>query len=361
MKDYIFILGRDTELSLLEIVSYLKARGINFTIKDHNEHYALFSLSTLDISKISSSLAGTIKMGEVVDNLNNLYMGDKNKIVYSLNIFGADEEFVSSVESELKSYFKKEKLKAITRKNLERKPSRSSNIDLELILFKNKVAKVLAVFNPKEYKARDEKRPYFDAAQVISLRLAKILINLGQLKEGQTMLDPFCGTASIMQEAALQGINTIGIDNDKRTLDQAEKNLEWLGKKYFENWKLMPGDARKLAYYVKKVDSVVTEPYLGPYFKENVPYDFAVKLKAQLENLYTAVLKEIHKVVRNKVVFIFPRFKTKIKQKVSLNIDRILLNSGFKVYSPLDSIKIPIPYYHKLSHVERFIYILEKC
>ena len=339
MKDYLFVLGRDFEISLLEIVSYLKARNIDFKLKNYNSNYAVFSLPSLDFSKLSNSLAGTVKIAEVIDDLDNLYLGTKNKLIYSLNIFTQDSDFVSSIEESLKDYFKKEKIRAISRKNLERKPSRSSNIDLELVLFDNKIAKVVAVFNPKQYKSRDESRPYFDAARVISLRLAKILINLAQLKENQTLLDPFCGTATILQESVLQGIYSIGIDSNKKVLRQAEKNLEWLGDKYFESWKLINADAGKLSFYIKKADSAVTEPYLGPYFKDNVPYNVAIKLKTQLESLYTSVLKELHKAVKNKVVFIFPRFKTNIKKRVSLNIDKILLDSGFKVYSPLDSIE----------------------
>src|SRR3989344_5689034 len=232
MKDYVFILGRDFELSLLEIVSYLKARGVNFLLKEKNKQFAVFSLPVLDFAKMGNSLGGTIKIGEVITNFDNLYMGTENKVVYSLNIFTQDEAFISDVEYSLKAYFKKEKIKAISRKNLERKPSRSASMDIELILFSNQTAKVINVFNPKEYKQRDETRPHFDAAKVTSLRLAKILINLAQLKPSQTLLDPFCGTGSILQEGVLQGIYSIGVDFDKRTLDQAEKNLEWLGNKH---------------------------------------------------------------------------------------------------------------------------------
>jgi len=57
------------------------------------------------------------------------------------------------------------------------------------------LTKTIAFSNPMEFKYRDEHRPYTDFSIMISIRLARILLNLSQAKAGQVLLDPFCGIA----------------------------------------------------------------------------------------------------------------------------------------------------------------------
>ena len=64
------------------------------------------------------------------------------------------------------------------------------------------------------------------------MRLAKILINLTGIKQNQVLLDPFCGTGTLLQEALLRNINVIGIDKEKTMINKAERNLKWLKKNY---------------------------------------------------------------------------------------------------------------------------------
>ena len=65
-------------------------------------------------------------------------------------------------------------------------------------------------------------------------KLAQILINLcGHLPEGARILDPFCGTGVVLQEALLMGYNVYGTDKDERMVRYTEKNLGWLARKVF--------------------------------------------------------------------------------------------------------------------------------
>ena len=54
-------------------------------------------------------------------------------------------------------------------------------------------------------------------------RLAKILINLSEVKDEEILLDPFCGIGVILEEALLQNINVIGIDKDKKAVDRCKE------------------------------------------------------------------------------------------------------------------------------------------
>ena len=94
------------------------------------------------------------------------------------------------------------------------------------MIYKKLIAKTIAVSNPLELKERDLGRPAVDYMKSISIRLGKILINLSKTKESQTLIDPFCGSGTILQEAMLNDINVIGLDVDKISVDQTKLNLE---------------------------------------------------------------------------------------------------------------------------------------
>src|SRR3989344_7958542 len=77
-----------------------------------------------------------------------------------------------------------------------------------------RLAKTCAVQEFEEYSQRDYGRPgrglVFGS---MPPKLAKIMINLAQLPASATILDPFCGSGTILQEALLLGYqNVIGSD-----------------------------------------------------------------------------------------------------------------------------------------------------
>jgi tRNA (guanine10-N2)-dimethyltransferase len=56
-------------------------------------------------------------------------------------------------------------------------------------------------------------------------KLTRAMINLAKLNDGETVCDPFCGTASTLLEAESMGIKSIGIDFDKKMCQISRKNL----------------------------------------------------------------------------------------------------------------------------------------
>jgi len=347
MRKFIFILGRDQELSQAELISYLEKENINHKILDKYQNIFVIELEKLiDINK----LGGIVKIAEIIQNekkfLNDLEF-NKNKITYTVN----DE----NIKEYLKQKFKQQGIKAFYKSEIKSLTT-SARLDLELIRFKNYLAKVILVSNPKEYKLRDEARPYFEAKKVTSIRLAKILINLSQAKK--EILDPFCGTGTILQESLLLGLNCYGLDTN---INEAKRNLEWLKNKYDlkNNYKLYHGDARHLSNYIKKTECVVTEPYLGPYFKKYPKYEEALNVIKGLETLYIKVFRELDKIVEKKVIIMLPIIKTNIKKNLKINTNKILKGTNFKI-AEVSGIKLPIIYANKKAIVEREIYILEK-
>jgi len=342
MGKYIFVLGRNPELSVLELKSYLEARNIAYDILEATKEILLLQLPNLDFRKMIKDLGGIVKIGEV--GFKNFYEGDKNKILYGVS------RYDSNLKINFNEIFKAEGIKAYlkTRENIN--PSKSLKLDAEFLIYKDNVAKVLAVFNPKEYKERD-KRPHLDPLRVSSIRLSKILINLSGAKEGDLLLDPFCGIGTVLQEALLMNIKVVGIDKDKVIINKCKENLKWLNK---NGWEVINADSRHLSKYIKSVDNVATEPYLGPFLNRLPNNEEAKKVIKLLEELYSSLFNELYKVVKDKVAIVIPWFRSTSGLEFRLDFKTISKNAGFVAVSGY-----PIKY-EEGSTIKREIWVLKR-
>ena len=124
--------------------------------------------------------------------------------------------------------------------------------------------------------ARDQGRPKRDAfVGMLPPKLAQIMINLaGPLTAGADstltqprILDPFCGTGVILQEAGLMRYAVYGTDLAEKMVRFSRDNLNWLQDKerLTINWFLHEGDAMTTTWE-QPIDAVVAEGYLGQPF-----------------------------------------------------------------------------------------------
>src|SRR6185503_10002944 len=102
------------------------------------------------------------------------------------------------------------------------------------------LAQTLFVQDIEAYGARDQARPARDArVGMLPPKLAQIMLNLsaGPLRASAEelarlrVLDPFCGTGVILQEALLMGYSVLGTDIDERMVDYSRRNIKWLFQK----------------------------------------------------------------------------------------------------------------------------------
>lgn len=153
------------------------------------------------------------------------------------------------------------------------------------------VAQTVKVQNIDAYTRRDRERPARDArVGMLPPKLAQTIINLaaGRLPESelqnicdipadqpvpftllnQTVLDPFCGTGVVLQEATLMGYRVVGTDLEPRMIDYSQRNLDWLRDQYqlpALDEVLEQGDATTHQWSVQP-DIVAAETYLGRPF-----------------------------------------------------------------------------------------------
>lgn len=81
------------------------------------------------------------------------------------------------------------------------------------------------------------------------------------------ILDPFCGTGVILQEAALRGFAIYGTDLADKMIDFSRTNIEWLAESHnlTLDATIEPGDAMDTTWD-QPIDAVVCESYLGQPF-----------------------------------------------------------------------------------------------
>src|SRR3989338_4768050 len=351
---YLFILGRNPELSEAELKYY-------FNPKIESKDKEILILETDKLPNIDE-LGGTIKIAKIISETKDLEEMEKNILSTELFAYSSNKPFFyitdynpyyfEDIENIIKYYFKKNKFKAIYKKP-KSKLKKTSPTELiknnfpdnctELIVYKHIIAKTIQVTNPFLLEQRDELRPCPDFLQSISLRLAKILINLTGIKQNQVLLDPFCGTGTLLQEALLRNINVIGIDKEKTMINKAERNLKWLKKNYKINnyHKLYTSLCKELSTFIPQnsIDAVATEPFMGPYFANYQKEEIIIKTINYLTQIYQSLFLELEKILKKdkRCVMIFPIFISNTNKKYYLDLRKILTKK-FKI---IDS----IPYY----------------
>jgi len=377
---YLFVLGRDKELAKVELVSYLKTQNIQYKLKDHNTNFVALDLAEgLNFQKIIDDLGGTIRIAKVIDSKTaisnsfleklDLYLPKKfNYTVSSLNL--ANDE-LKAIRETLKNHFKSEKFKATYKTHdkdfLDPSNYFSSEINngLELIVIRHGdeyiFAQSVASTNTTNYKFKDTKRPKTLLTHSTSFRLAQIMVNLLGLKSNSRIVDPFCGTGTILIEAMLRGYDVIGIDNNPYLIHLCKNNLKWAKEEFNIEKKseIIEGDSKDKKF---KADGAVFEPYMGPFLKEDPTDKKASRIRKDLEQLYMKIFENLNNSLtgNKKIVCIIPYFSTDSRNTVKIS-EEVFIQNGFKK-STLD-FKIPNPIAYDTpdgSTIKRWVYVLEK-
>jgi tRNA (guanine10-N2)-dimethyltransferase len=142
--------------------------------------------------------------------------------------------------------------------------------------------RVLFTFDRGSYDERNPGKRDFFHPGVMMPRMARTLVNIAHIQQGDLMLDPFCGTGGILIEAALLGARAIGSDFDPDMVRGSRKNIPGSD--------LMLADATVLPFDDHEIDAVVTD----------FPYGQSVCIKKSdtMDRLYGDALEEIRRVLK---------------------------------------------------------------
>lgn len=316
----IAILGRQPELSLAE----LEQRFGSDSVSVFSDLSAIIETDEFDIQQ----LGGVIKAGKVIAELDkadwsrlsrdivqrytNEYKGFDGKLTLGISVYGKEiaPREVGRTGLALKQSLKKHgrSVRLIpndgpalsTATSHHNKLGLSSN-KLEIMVIYGRSSVIVAdstgTQNITALAARDQGRPKRDAfVGMLPPKLALMMINLSGIKNKSNtkrILDPFCGTGVVLQEAALLGFNVYGTDLAEKMIDYSRQNLEWLAAKHqIGTLTLEPGDAIEHTWQ-PPVDAIVAETYLGQPFSAPPAPDKLDKVKRIVDHITTSFLENL--------------------------------------------------------------------
>ena len=187
------------------------------------------------------------------------------------------------------------------------------------------IAQTLFVQDIESYGERDYGRPKRDArVGMLPPKLAQMIINLAagstefaaikselsgdiclkpeddrrmhDARKNITVLDPFCGTGVILQEALLMGYRAYGTDLEPRMIDYTRTNLEWLTSRYQLpdiDYKLATGDATSFQWE-QPISMVAAETYLGRPFTTTPAAEVLTQTVSDCGLILKKLLRNIH-------------------------------------------------------------------
>lgn len=292
----LLILGRQPALGLAELESLYG----HSAVMPVGDQVAALTVSASDVD--FNRLGGSVKLCKVLTRLNTTHWGDierylvknvaehagklpEGKIQIGISVYGFQE---SSQRIQATGLSVKKAIKKIGRSvrlTPNQEPALSSAQVLhnhltgptgwELVVVRDNdhtfLAQTTQIQDIASYTIRDRERPKRDSrVGMLPPKLAQIIINLAAAQTaaaGKVVLDPFCGTGVVLQEAELMGFSAYGSDLEPRMIDYSAKNLEWLGQTHSHPASpiLEIGDATNW-HWQSAVDIVACETYLGKPF-----------------------------------------------------------------------------------------------
>jgi tRNA G10 N-methylase Trm11 len=309
----LIILGRQPSLGLAELISLYgedKVEKIGSTA------------AVVDVDPCNfrfDRLGGSTKFGKLLTTLNTTDWSEvekflvdaspdqsksmpEGKMTLGLSVYGYDMNFKAILTAGIK--IKKAVQK--TGRSVRIVPNKTNELSAaqiihnkltsdkawDLLIIKGSkntfIAQTIKVQDIAGYTRRDQRRPFRDPrVGMLPPKLAQIIINLsvGKIPDNElssvcsennqeplssdnhkfTILDPFCGTGVVLQEASLMGYSCVGSDIEDRMVDYSTKNLRWLKTEFKieenQSQEIVGGDATTNKW--PRFDAIACESNLG--------------------------------------------------------------------------------------------------
>ncbi len=318
----IAILGRQPALGMAELEALYGGNRVHWCSAES----ALVETDVLDVTR----LGGTQKAGRVVRELHpsswreisqyltkhytDAWQTSDHKITLGISVYGLSTSprdiQKTGISLKKKLHEKNVSLRLIpnaetahnTAVSHHNKLGLSPNkIELLIIAGKNGrtvIAESLGAQNISALAKRDQGRPKRDAfVGMLPPKLARLMINLANRSDEITpaiVLDPFCGTGVVLQEANLLGLNTIGTDLNSKMVAYTQTNLAWLHTKYRlqSTYSVAEADATT-GRWPPHVSRVVSETYLGQPFSAPPRPEKLAEVRGNCNHIIGAFLKNI--------------------------------------------------------------------
>ena len=392
---YIFHLGRIPSLSVAELQIMLKKFEVKYTVKFISKEMLTLDIENeINFKNFLIQIGGTKKISKIIDsypNLEEAFISIKSIIEKISGKKTIGYSFYSRQENEKKEM--RDVFEKIRKRFIDIKRSQAGKTNIRLVfpdnetlelnsasIYKNKLtirgvefniiisndkillSKTIAVQDVESYSQRDYGRPKRDShIGMIPPKLAQIMINFADIKKGETILDPFCGIGTILQEALLNDYKIIGIDANDKQVENSKENFKWLSERYileYPDYKIFQSDVGNITRKIKanSIDAIVTESTLGPVYKKLPTIKEMKQNFSKLEKIYLKFFQISKTVLRKKanLVVTLPAYKIKPEQYLFTPFIDKLEKIGYSITCPLD--KRLITKYTKITHRNSIIY-----
>lgn len=315
---YIAILGRQPDISIAELEGVFDSSEVSL----FSSEVAVIQTETLEVTKLGGTLKAGLAVAElsgdwsriskkIISYYNDRFKNYTGKITLGISAYGFP---VSSREIQKTGIVLKQKLKqqgtslrlipndtpALSTATSHHNKLGLSDNKIELLVVRAQdgkaiVAESVGSQNITALARRDQGRPKRDAfVGMLPPKLAQIMINLAHPVDAGRILDPFCGTGVVLQEAALLGYSVYGSDLSEKMIRYSRDNLNWLKDSHelSFDWYLHEGDAMTTAWQ-QPIDAVVGEAYLGQPFSAPPSPAKLTEVRGNCNHIITAFLKNL--------------------------------------------------------------------
>lgn len=363
---YLFLIGKAKELCLAEAQVFANRHSAQLT--KISDQLCQIDLSQKQVESIGVQSGGIVKIAHIINQDSSSpsedIVADLQKIAHKANFAVISPRQSISTQS-IKNHLKAQNISSrfLPVEDIYQTAfSLKSNYHEYWVIpdqTKTIVAKVVWVQNIRHWAVRDLARPYSDPKSgMLPPKIARIMINLGLSGDQPGIVfDPFCGSGTIVAEAAILGHQAIGSDISKKAVEDSQNNLEWLLQKLnlTTKTKIFHQDVAHVTLdeIGAKPDAIVFEPFMGP---PNIKPEKVKDIVKGLEKLYLGAIKNLSKLQSKgqKMVCIFPLIKINNIVKTTDSLIDSCEKFGY-------TLKIgPLEYSRPNATVIRRIYCLEK-
>ena len=361
-------------VSLLELESLCELGLFEFNIVEANEKGAVIECTRSSAVRLILRLGGCFKIAEVVGRelsaaLEALTLPFEDKFNWTVSAYGTQEELFLRARQELHDLLKQKRLgrsKFLTPEEARLGGPRSfayselkaSEVQSRILFPENGIegidfvvhsglkgnapifAQTIATSDLEGYEKRDFKRPFQDPTLTLSPRMARVLVNLVSRSRRFTILDPFCGLGTILQEGLICGQSVIGVDRVSGIVSKAKENLAWVKQEYRigreQRATIFAYDARRISRArMPAIDAVATEPILIPVFKNNPSASLARSTLEKAKETYERCITEFAEVLHgsgSRMALTTPVLFDSSGRSMSLSLDESAARAGLRPY-----------------------------
>ena len=370
---FLLVLGRQPKISLAELEALFGPQNIT----PLSNQLALVRAEKLPLDRLGGVIkAGQITTAPLLEYLSGLPPG---KITLGFSDYSprATAKTSGNKALKLKSVLKRHgrSVRIIPNNSAAALTSATSHHNqlgektnhIEIITYQQYTALSIGTQNITAYARRDQARPARDAfVGMLPPKLAQTLINLATgLKTSGRLLDPFCGTGTVLQEALLMGFSVYGTDLSEKMITYSQKNLDWLASKPKERVRngimLSVGDATSFTWQ-PPIDFIASEIYLGQPFSAP-PSDIKLKeVKATTKGILLSFLKNLHPQLKSgtPLALAIPAWRRPDLSFSHLNIIDEIEKLGYNVHKFKHATPSELLYYRENQVVARQIIVLRK-